>query len=362
MKKVAELLAERHENWAELQRLCGLMEERRKRSLGPELISRFAALYRSACADLALADAYHLPPNTIAYLHQLVGRAHNQLYRSRSFNFRGWLNELLYRVPQRLFHDNYLRVAFVLFFGFFAASYLLARFVPGYSEQTLGKENMEGLKSMYSQPLTGRHIAEHSSMGGFYIYHNAGIGLRCFATGLIFGVVGMIEVIYNAIFLGAAFGFMDTQPEAKNFNEFVTAHGPFELTAIVVSAAAGMRLGFAFIDTQGMTRIASLRRAGREAMPIMASAVILFCLAAFIEGYISPSAAPYWFKALVAVVSGGLMLFYFVLLGLPKPIPTATAADEGTWEGVLRKEASQAPSPKPAPPADGTWEAALQEA
>ena len=41
--------------------------------------------------DLALADAYQLPPTTVEYLHQLVGRAHNQMYRGRGFNFAAWL-------------------------------------------------------------------------------------------------------------------------------------------------------------------------------------------------------------------------------------------------------------------------------
>ncbi len=43
-----------------------------------------------------------------------------------------------------------------------------------------------------------------------------------------------------------------------------------------------------------------------------------FFLAALIEGFLSPSAAPYWTKALVAVLSTGLLMFYFVGLGYPQ--------------------------------------------
>jgi hypothetical protein len=46
--------------------------------------------------------------------------------------------------------------------------------------------------------------------------------------------------------------------------------------------------------------------------------VILFCLAAVIEAFISPSSLPYAFKAFVAVVSSGILLFYFVMLGYPR--------------------------------------------
>ncbi len=37
-----------------------------------------------------------------------------------------------------------------------------------------------------------------------------------------------------------------------------------------------------------------------------------------IEGFLSPSTAPYWIKAVVAIISAGLLMFYFVGLGYPR--------------------------------------------
>jgi hypothetical protein len=53
-------------------------------------------------------------------------------------------------------------------------------------------------------------------------------------------------------------------------------------------------------------------------MPIMGAAMIMFFLAAMIEGFLSPSAAPYWLKASVAILSSGALMFYFVILGFPR--------------------------------------------
>jgi uncharacterized membrane protein SpoIIM required for sporulation len=153
-------------------------------------------------------------------------------------------------------------------------------------------------------------------MSGFYVIHNAGIGLRCFAGGLLLGVGGLFITVSNALQLGVMFGYMFTSPSRDNFIEFVTAHGPFELTAIVFSAAAGMRLGFSIIATGGLSRGASLRKAVGEATPTMAVAVILFCLAAIIEGFVSPSPLPYAAKAAVAAVSTLLLVVYVFGLGL----------------------------------------------
>jgi uncharacterized membrane protein SpoIIM required for sporulation len=316
--KVVELLESRLQNWRELEQLCAQMEQHRKRTAGAPAVGRFATLYRAACADLALADAYQLPPNTVQYLHQLVGRAHNQLYLSRKFAYKRWLYELLHLVPQRLFHDNCVRLAFCLFYGVFIASMLAAWFSPAFADLVVGKEGLQQVEEMHADSVSGTDFNSAQAGTGFYLNHNATIGLRCFVFGILLGVGGIYETIFNALYLGSMFGFMITSKSGPNFFQFVTAHGPFELTAIVLGAAAGMKLGFSIIDTRGYTRTASLRRAFREAVPAAVTAVILFGLAGVIEASLSPSTAPYAVKAGVAVLCCGVLIFYFVALGYPR--------------------------------------------
>jgi len=314
--KVIELLETRRGQWRELEMLCTQLEGNPRRLPGSTAL-RVGSLYRAACADLALADSYQLPPNTVSFLHQLVARAHNQLYRSRRVETRKWTHELLYVVPRRLYQDWYLRLAFVLFWGLFIGSLLIARESPEFVKEVLHDEGIEGLREMYSRQLAGRDAQINSRMFGFYVFHNAGIGLKCFAAGLLFGIGGLFATVFNAINLGTAFGYMSSLSGdmRRNFFEFVTAHGPFELTAIVLSAAAGMRMGFALIATGGLSRTEALHRAAKEAFPTACAGIFLFIGAAVIEGFISPSALPYWFKAAVAAVTSGMLLFYFLILG-----------------------------------------------
>ena len=285
-------------------------------------IARFTALYRAACADLALADSSALPPGTVQYLHRLVGRAHNQLYRSRAFDVATWSRLLLWEVPARIFNDRCVQLVFCLFWGFFIASAALAaspRMWPQYAENVLTVEMIEQLEQMYSKPIAGRDPDVDPVMASFYIRHNTGIGLQCFAYGLLV-VPGLLVTIFNALHLGASFGYMARPdvPAGANFFHFVTAHGPLELTAIVLSAGAGLRLGLSWVSTSGLRRGASLQRAAERAMPLMGTAMILFFLAALIEGFLSPSAAPYWVKAAVATLSSGALVGYFVVLGYPR--------------------------------------------
>ena len=353
--KVSELLESRRRNWQELEYLCdqlqtavsartfnpfswfaamrgsdsnaAIAKRMERRGIHPQTFARFSTLYRSACADLALADAYQLPPNTVQYLHRLVGRAHNQLYRSRKFQWESWAEILLHKVPQTIFHDRCVQFAFVLFWGIFILAALLAyseNYWPSFAEDLVGREQLEQMEEMYKDDLQN-DPRQRFAMAGFYIQHNTGIGLKCFAYGLAI-VPGIMVTAYNAAALGGVFGYMAREgiEGGENFFEFVTAHGPFELTAIVLSAGAGLRLGLGWIFTGGLTRGDSLRRTAKEAMPIMGSAMILFFLAALIEGFLSPSELPYWVKATTAVVSSALLMFYFLMLGMPRRALDAT--------------------------------------
>ncbi len=320
--KVAELLEHRRRNWQELEQLCDQVGVKGKQAPRAAKISRFAALYRAACADLALADAYQLPPNTVQYLHQLVGRAHNQLYHGQGFDIRAWVHLLLVETPRRIFNDRCVQFAFCAFWGVFILSAILAHSEatwPGFTERILSQQGMDALEQMYADPIQGRNWTDDLRMASFYIFHNTWIGLQCF-VGCLFIVPGLLITIYNATLLGTSFGYMfrpDFTP-GIHFREFVTAHGPFELTAIVMSAGAGLRIGMSCLITGGLTRLDALQTAGKEAVPMIGAAVILFFLAALIEGFISPSALPYFVKAGVAILSSGVLMFYFVVLGFPR--------------------------------------------
>ena len=126
---------------------------------------------------------------------------------------------------------------------------------------------LQQVEVMYSHPMDQETFdSSRGAMTGFYLFNNAGIGLRCFASGIFLGVGSLVTLAFNAIFLGTIFGHMLRSPSSINFITFVTAHGPFELTAVVLSAAAGLRLGWAIIDTNGCSRRESLRKTAPQAL------------------------------------------------------------------------------------------------
>ncbi len=320
--KASEVIEQRRPAWDRLEAMCETISKKSSRSMNQ--VNDFAMLYRDACADLALAESYQLPAGTIEYLHSLVAKAHNQLYRSRTVDWQGLFEQIVFETPRQIFREPCVHIATLLFWGLFFCSAFLAynqSYWPTFAEDVVGAEQLESVNSMYSS-FEGRNWSENAFMMGFYIFNNAWIGLSCFVSMLPI-LPGLVTLSYNAISIGTIFGYMfrpDQGLAGEHFRTFVTAHGPFELTAIVLSAGAGLRIGLSWLITNGMRRRDSLIVNARNSLPIVLCAVALFVMAAFIEGFISPAPEniiPWWFKGIVAIGSSALLLVYFVILGYP---------------------------------------------
>ena len=299
------------------QRLARLIETP-DRQLTPKRITEISQLTRACSADLALKDAHHLSEDTIAYLNDLLGAAHRYIYRHEKRQWSDLLNTLFTDVPYRIFTDWYMRVSCLAFFGLFFGSAAIATFYPYVASDFLGSELIDRMEMMYSEPVNERSSEYATQMAGFYILNNVGIAISCFAYGIFLGLGSLLVLIYNAFTLGLIFGHMMTvDPDTHaHFFEFVRAHGPFELTGIAIAGAAGLRLGWSIVATKGLTRLQSLQRAGTESVPIIITAAILITLAAFIEGFISPSALPISFKTATMVITSLLLIIYIVGLGM----------------------------------------------
>lgn len=313
--KVTEIIAARTPEWRKLESDVAHFQNQRQNGDAAR-IALFAQRYRDVCADLSLAISMRFPVSTTEYLHQLVADAHTQLYRSETFRIQNWGRKLLLEVPERILHDPCTWISFCVFWGLFLGSLVAGASSEEFGRSIVGEKTLRNIETMYAHPLDSDLTdGSRGAMAGYYVLNNAGIGLRCFASGIFLGIGSLVTLAFNAIFIGTIFGHMIVSPSAGNFKTFVTAHGPFELTAVVLSAAAGLRLGWAIIDTRGYTRSESLRRTSAQALEVAAVATILFLLAAGIEGFISPSNLPYEYKALTSVSSTLILLLYIFGLG-----------------------------------------------
>jgi uncharacterized membrane protein SpoIIM required for sporulation len=72
---------------------------------------------------------------------------------------------------------------------------------------------------------------------------------------------------------------------------FVAAHGPLELSALVLAGQAGLVLAAAIVDPGEAPRREALQAAGREAARLLAVVVPALTVAAALEAGVSPRGA-----------------------------------------------------------------------
>jgi len=153
------------------------------------------------------------------------------------------------------------------------------------------------------------------AMAGFYVQHNIGIAFECFAAGIFLGLGSVIVLLMNGIIIGAIVGFIAQTPSAMNLYSFIIGHGPFELTAICLSGAAGLRLGFGLIATGSRRRSESLRLAARDAVRLVVGAATLLVGAALTEGFFSPSGLPVVVKFIYGGCCAAFLVWYLGFCG-----------------------------------------------
>lgn len=284
--------------------------------LPPSEISRAAALYRAVSTDLMRARRLGCPRDVIAYLDSLTALAHNALYAASRNDRRLRLVELLLDFP-RAFRRAwpFMLAAGLLFWLPFALGWLGTLHLPGFAERVLPVHMLESMVESYSTGFgSGRDADTDAGMTGFYVYNNVGIAFRCFATGILYGMGSVFFLLYNGLVTGTVVGYVVQSGHGHNILTFICGHGPFELTAIVISGGAGMRMGYALLGSSGQTRVASLRAIADDLISLILGAALLLFGAALIEAWWSPSSLPgpvkWGFSGLMSLLTAGFLLLY----------------------------------------------------
>ncbi|HVI04191.1 MAG TPA: stage II sporulation protein M [Enhygromyxa sp.] len=309
-----EFVAKRRESWRELEQLLERGKELHKSV--PADISRAASLYRSVCADLMRARA-SFGPDVVRYLDGLAARAHNLLYGTRAYRLAGLWTLVAHDFPKTLRRRwRFFALASALFYVPFLVGIVATLFSAEFAQTILPPQQLAMMESMYEQGFdAGRDIEQDSAMAGFYVLNNVGIAFRCFATGIMFGLGSLFFSIYNGLVIGVVFGWVTRAGHGANIFTFVCGHGPFELTAIVISAAAGLQMGWALVKTNGLTRLGSLRAQARELGHLIIGAAAMLIIAAAIEGFWSPSGLPREVKWAASGVFTLFVTFWLVFGG-----------------------------------------------
>jgi uncharacterized membrane protein SpoIIM required for sporulation len=278
------------------------------------------ARYRHLCQSLALATDRQYSPDLIDRLNTLALRGHHALYRNRRRETQAVREFLLGGFAALVRREwRLVTAAAVLFFGPLLALIAVLQPFPEFVHYLLQPEQIAQFHQMYdpANRHPGMRPADSSvMMFGFYIWNNVRIGFQTFAGGLLAGVGSVWFLAANGVIIGSVAGYLTQVGYGATFWSFVAAHSSLELSAIVLSGAAGLRLGLAVIAPGNRSRKSALVAAAKPAVRMMYGAAILFFFAACVEAFWSPlTLLPPQLKVAVGIAGWLVVLAYFLLAG-----------------------------------------------
>lgn len=277
----------------------------------PSQILEMAGLYRFLSATLPDVRSEYLRrwiEAPLLRLHRLLGGPGKGFVPAIEFLFRS--------LPVSAFRSATVRFCVLLFYAVFFASAVGGYLSRDYAVAVLGEATVDQYVEMHRDPERHFSAAQGFAGTGFYIVNNITLDLLGYATGLLAGIGSIFFTVYNGIFLGTSIGYLLQTDAREGILKWIMGHAAFELTAVGMSAGAGLQTGLAFLRPGHRTRTSAMAEEARAALPALLGAVLLTFVAAFIEGFIAPLNLPAVIKAGIGGICFLFLLAYFLIPSL----------------------------------------------
>jgi uncharacterized membrane protein SpoIIM required for sporulation len=323
--KSSEFRKTREASWRDLEGLIGRVEKRGVGDLSAEELERLPLLYRTALSSLSVARSIALDRNLLLYLENLAFRAFLAVYGPRA-RLRDGIAEFLRRgfpaaVRAARWH---LLIAVLAALAGGVAGFMLvsadeswfSAIVPGGLAGARGPDStrQQLLDREIFAPWPGP-LRSFALTANFLLSHNTLIGLATFALGVAAGVPTVLLLAYQGLAIGAFVALHANRGLTTEFIGWLAIHGATEVTAILLCGAAGLVLAEKVLFPGRYGRLESLALHGRIAAQIAIGAVMLFFIAAILEGGFRQLVQSTGLRYAVGGVTGLLWVGYFLFAG-----------------------------------------------
>ena len=279
-------------------------------------LEEMALCYRQVLHDHALSAARYPSTAVAQRLRELAVEGTRALVAGRSEGPAG-LGAFFTRTFPQAFRRQIPLTGVALALFLLAALWGLAitSLRPGLGITFLGPEAIAGLAEgrMWTESLVSAVPPAVSS--STIATNNISVALTAWSGGILAGLVPLYVVLLNGLLLGSILGVTMQYSMAGELLEFISAHGPLEISLILVAAGAGLGIGRAVVVASDKPRSLAVRDAARDALTVLLGCVPWFVVLAVVEVLISPSPnLPPSFKLAVGL---SLETLFMALAALP---------------------------------------------
>ena len=294
-------------SWARLDALA-----KQRRLTGAES-DELVRLYQEVATHLSTVRSVAPDPAVVSQLSQILARARSAISGAHEPAWGDVARFFVVALPAALYRVRWWTVGVT-------AAFLAVAVVAG-----VNVVNDAGAQAALGTPSELQTIADET-FANYYSEHpaasftalvwtnNAWIAAQAVAFGIT-GFWPVMVLVQNAVHVGSIGGVMALHGGLDVFFQLILPHGLLELTAVFVAVAAGFKLFWTVIDPGGRPRGRAVSEEGRALFSVAIGLVFVLAVSGVVEGFVTPSALPWWLKIAIGAVVLVAFWVYVLVLG-----------------------------------------------
>lgn len=267
--------------------------------------------------DLGYAKTFYPQSKVTQYLNGLASRIYLGIYRNKkeeaSRIARFWKTELPLIV--RKYHRE-IGYSFLIFLLFGVIAAFSAAHDESFVRGVLGDQYVDMTEEniAHGDPFGVYKRQDQLSMFFFIAVNNIQVSFTIFVLGFLVSIGTVWQLFRNGVMVGAFQYYFFAKGLGWQSVLVIWIHGTLEISAIIISGAAGIVLGNSILFPGTHRRIDSLKRGGKDGLKMMIGLVPIFIAAAFLEGFVTRySKMPVWLSGCILLASLSFVIWYFVV-------------------------------------------------
>ena len=277
-----------------------------------------ADAYIDITSDLAFSQTHYPKSRITLYLNNLASAIHQRIYRNKRERWSRIVTFWTREMPQIMWHARKeLCVSFLIFVVSALVGALSQWLDPEFSRLILGNSYVDmTLQNIENgTPMAVYGSGSEGTMFFGITINNIMVSFRAFASGLLTSFATGLLLFCNGVMIGAFQTFFAQHGLLWDSFLAVWLHGTIEISAIIVAGAAGIAMGNGWLFPGTYGRLYSFRRGAMKGLKIVIGTVPLFCVAGFIESFLTRHTEfPDAFRLTVILLSAIFIVYYYIVL------------------------------------------------
>jgi len=326
--------------------MLGVIEARGPRKTDRPFLRELTTLYRDTTGDLAFAQTHYRGTTLLLFLHQLIARGHNQIYRSHRWSPTETSRFFLVEIPQAVRkHIQAVVWSAIIFLLGIALGLSAVQFDERAASIILPNHILNSIYSGHMWTGSIFSVVPAPVASTLLFTSNISVALLAFAGGLSFGIITTWILFQNGFMLGVCFKLCANYGLLGALFAFIASHGVLEISAIILAGGGGYVVANALLNPGSYSRGDALAQKGRLAVRMAVACVPALVTAGCIEAFISPSTFPVWFKVVIGLTLGVSFWLYLLFTGKVRDSSPLPPRNSGTRKGLASLPSKAAPSP-----------------